>query len=470
MHKLSYYTIISDPIDEKKRRLVYSTRSGSLVVLSELCYQFIHHDLIDSIPQNIRAQLIAACVLVPREENELHTVIEENHAHGQDDYGELYEVIQPSAMCQLGCYYCGQQHTKNNLSDHLIDQLVERIYAKFAAGNYTKIYIGWFGAEPLMGLPQMQTIYTKLRKKIPDAVPIGGKIVTNGLSLKEEVFRKLVQDFNIDSIEITLDGLAEYHDKHRYTKAGGASFAIIYQNIKRMLEREDFDRNKTKITIRCNVDEANVEGVESLIRKLASDDLHQKISNLYFAGIYSWGGNEAQKQALTKEQFARLKLQWEILKIKLGYPFKTSLYQRKKNTCLATGGKGEMYDAFGNIYNCTEVSYADFYQDKGYHLGNLEQDALATFTDKPHHDWFTIIQDTDQYPCHGCRLLPICGGACPKSWVEGNPACPPFKYNIVKDMQLKYLLKKTSLEELDAQLSAFENTFTAEDFERYNGA
>ena len=474
MYKLSYYTIISDSIDDKGQRLAYSTRSGNMVLLNKISHDFITNSLIENIPHVILMRLIENGILVPNEENELGTVIEENKAFGKEAQGQLNEVIQPSAMCQLGCYYCGQQHVKKNIADNLIDKLVDRIYGKFITGGYNKIYIGWFGAEPLMGMPQMRAIYDRLRERISDLrIPIGGKIVTNGMGLKESIFRELVEHFHVDTIEITLDGIAEYHDKHRFTKAGGPSFDIIYNNIKKFVASDFFDKSKTKVLIRCNVDESNILGVEPLIRKIVADQLHKKITKLYFIGIYSWGGNEAHKNSLTKETFSRLVLQWEILKVKLGYPYESFfgrnvLHSRKNNTCMATGGEGELYDAFGNVYNCTEVSYSDFYENKEYRLGNIVRDTFNTFSNKPHNDWFDIVKNSDKYPCHGCRLLPICGGSCPKSWTEGIPACPPYKYNILKEMEFKYLLMTTPLEKINTVLSSFEDNFVDGDFERFH--
>ena len=42
------------------------------------------------------------------------------------------------------------------------------------------------------------------------------------------------------------------------------------------------------------------------------------------------------------------------------------------------------------------------------------------------------------YDCHGCNMLPTCGGSCPKSWREGTPACPAQKFNISERLQLFY--------------------------------
>lgn len=121
------------------------------------------------------------------------------------------------------------------------------------------------------------------------------------------------------------------------------------------------------------------------------------------------GGNEAHKEGLSKEEIGMMQLKWQIHKVKRGFKPELSLYARKMNTCIATSATSEMYDAFGNIFNCTEVSYADFYDGKGYKLGNLAKDSLEVFTGKPYNDWFQTVRDTDKFPCHSCKLLPVCG-------------------------------------------------------------
>jgi uncharacterized protein len=467
MYKRSYYTLFSDPVNQDRQRLAYSTRGAKMMLITEAAYDLITNDLVDYLPDTYLKKLVSAKIIVPSYENELEIVIGENIDYTNTIRGQLNEVIQPTAMCQLGCYYCGQQHTKTPMRDDLIDNLVDRIHLKFTTGGYSGIYLSWFGAEPLMALPQMRSIYAKLNEKIADpSVSIGGKIVTNGLSLKEGIFEELTEKFKIDSIEITLDGLGKYHDGHRYTKSGEGTFDIIYRNLKNMLSQANIHADNSPVIIRCNVDNKNIEGVEPLIRQLARDGLHIKIRRLYFVAIYSWGGNEAHKNSVSKETFAMQNLKWEILKIKLGYPYDPSMYQRKKITCIAVGGDSEVYDAYGNIYNCTEISYADFYAAHDYQTGSLVKDPLQMMKKKPFNDWYEKVRDTSQYPCHHCRILPICGGACPKSWIEGNPACPTYKFSMMQELKLKYLLAKTEPTELDAALDNFENEMVVGDFAR----
>jgi uncharacterized protein len=466
--KLSHYVVATDVINDRGQRVIYSTRTGRRVLVSDTCYQYLLESRADELPQKTRDDLQRNMILVDEHEDELANIISENYTYGRTPQKRLYEVVQPTAMCQLGCYYCGQKHTKDYLADDLIHKLVQRITRKFNSGDYEYVHIGWFGAEPLMGLPQMRRILKQLRASLGEHIRIQGNVVTNGLSLKEEIFLELVHDFNITAIEITLDGIAKYHDQHRYTKSGNNSFDLIYENLKTILRRADFDPEKCKIVIRCNVDEKNVEGVEPLIRRIADDGLHKLIDKLYFVGIYSWAGNQADKISLTKEEFAMRKMKWEILKIQLGYKTAGKLYERKRNTCIATGGATELYDAFGNIYNCSEISYSDFYEKSAYKLGTLSTSTADTdFPDKPHHDWYQKVRDTEEFPCHSCKLLPICGGSCPKAWEEGSKACPPFKFSIRKEIELMYLLETTSDDVLHEKLAGFESTFSISDFKRF---
>jgi hypothetical protein len=48
-----------------------------------------------------------------------------------------------------------------------------------------------------------------------------------------------------------------------------------------------------------------------------------------------------------------------------------------------------------------------------------------------------------EYPCSSCRMLPVCGGACPKKWLEGFEPCPSAKRNIKERLLLYYSQSRT---------------------------
>ena len=51
-----------------------------------------------------------------------------------------------------------------------------------------------------------------------------------------------------------------------------------------------------------------------------------------------------------------------------------------------------------------------------------------------------------EYPCSTCRMLPVCGGACPKSWLEGIEPCPSAKSNVEQRLLLSYALSRLEQE------------------------
>lgn len=465
-YKLSNYSIFSKLSDSSKY-IVYNTVSGEICVITDIFYYCLINDLIDQIPQKPLQSLIEKNIIVEYNKNELVNIIEENEV-AVNSPSVLYEVIQPSANCQLGCYYCGQTHTKDAQTDEIIDLVAQRIIHKFNTGNYTGIYMGWFGGEAIMGLQQMRKLNKKIKQFCEEKkCSYSGKVASNGLSLKEGIFKELLQDFQIDQIEVTLDGVAEYHDQHRYLKSGEKSFDIIYENLKSILLKDSYDKSKCRITIRCNVDEKNVDGVLPLIEMMAKDGMHKQIGYFYPVGVYSWGGNDAHKKSLTKQEFGYLQIQWYIRMYELGFYESYGIGARKKITCVAVGGPSEMYDAFGNVFNCTEVSYSDNYNGTPYVIGNLKDDYLATFKNKPLNDWNETIKNTTNYPCHKCKILPVCGGACPKSWIEGMPACPPKKYTMLKDLEMKYIFQTTPKSEISNKLNEFGKNLKKEEINCY---
>jgi uncharacterized protein len=69
-------------------------------------------------------------------------------------------------MCQLGCGYCGQKHTKDYLSAPVSSRIVERIESKFARKDYNHVEIAWFGGEPLMGYSQIRELTPQLQQMV----------------------------------------------------------------------------------------------------------------------------------------------------------------------------------------------------------------------------------------------------------------------------------------------------------------
>jgi uncharacterized protein len=461
-YKLSHYLIFNESHIDKNLVIIYSTTTNKLLRISCVLLDMLQRNEFTELPKELLEKLIEDRVIVDENEDELLTIINENKKYDFDD-STLFEVIQPSAWCQLGCYYCGQSHKKDLLSDQTIINIGNRIFEKLKNNRkYKTLTIGWFGGEPLTGINTMRKLNNVIKKHCEELnITLKNSIlVSNGMSLKPDIYREMVEDFKISQIEITIDGIGSYHDEHRYLKKDqGGSFDIIYNNLKNILNSDFFSHKEQKITIRCNVDHKNFLGVEPLIKKLAEDDLHQKIDYLYFASIYSWAQNDAHKQSLTKEEFAFHKLKWELMKIRLGYR-SSNIHKRKYNTCILTNSSSEMYDTYGNVYNCTEVSFTDVYKDSKYTIGNVNKSVSGK---RNYQNWYDKVWENKESQCNSCKLFPICGSACPKSWMEGNPPCPTIRFSIKDEIQLHEVkLHSRTNAELLMNLDSFEKKIKIE--------
>ena len=437
--KLSHYTIFSDFLNEEKDSVLFSTRAAEGVVVPVHVRDLLLNGQVSDLSEESIQKLADSKIIVEEDENELHQIIAENE-QAIDTGMDLFEVIQPSAYCQLGCDYCGQNHTKDYLPQDLEDTLVERISAKLKLQEWRSLTIGWFGGEPLVGMKQIRSFTKKMKKIANDAgIPYQAKVVTNGLGLKKKLFEELATELGVYTMEITLDGTAQFHDNVRYTKSKKATFDIIVNNLKEIFAMPNFKELGCDITIRCNVDHRNWEGVSPLISYLAELGFQKYVSNFYLMGVYSWAGNDAHSKSLTKEEFADNEVSWIIEMVEHGFS-PALIPNRVREVCLSVAKHSEMYDAFGNIFNCTEVSYTDFYKDGTYTIGNLKEDAPVEIPNRPLSDWNQEVKNNTELPCHTCKMLPVCGGACPKSWHEDMRACPSNKFNIAEKLELAYLI------------------------------
>ncbi len=437
--KLSPYHVVTAPffdeIEGRIKRVVLATRTASVRIIDDASWKELETDNFDHLPQDILFDLVDIELIVPVDENELQTILARNDAAAIDD-DDLYLVVQPTASCQLGCHYCGQQHTSKFMSEEDQQRFVERTRRQLETRKFKSLSIGWFGAEPLVGLSVMRSLTSQLQSLAASfGCSYNAKIVTNGLALTEKVATEIVNELGVTSLEITLDGVAEFHDIRRMQKNGSPTFEKIFTNVVAFAHRQDLD---AQLIIRCNVDYQNYESVSSLLQLLAAEGIQDKIS-FYVAPIHSWG-NDAHSLSLSKEQFATWEIAWFGEMIELG--FNVSLVPtRKPLVCMAVMPHAELVDAYGNIFNCTEVSYVPTYGTPNeYAIDNLSGKQMSGSRDRLSN--FNERVRQGEYPCSTCPMLPVCGGACPKSWLEAIAPCPSAKYNIEERLLLTYALSR----------------------------
>jgi uncharacterized protein len=270
--------------------------------------------------------------------------------------------------------------------------------------------------------------------------------VTNGLALTPRVAEELVAQHAVTEAEVTLDGLAPDHDRRRFTKQRKHSFRQIFANLIAVAASTPLG-----LVIRCNVDRSNADGVSALIQELAERGLTERV-RVYTSPVYSWG-NDAHKGSLGRQEYAEREMEWIAMQLRLG--FRVGLIPpRRKIVCLAVQRDAEVVDAYGSSFNCTEAPYVPAYGNPNLYAIRLSRlsrhsepvRAPSTAAERPAHKlrtWNEQLLAREHESCDACPMLPVCGGQCPKSWHEGNPACPSAKLNMRQRLNVLFATAMT---------------------------
>lgn len=422
--------------------LLFSGRTGKNVYVSPSAYKNIMNGEFDRLSDDVYRKLVMHKILIPETENELLEVNKENsQILSQASNDRLYISVQPTASCQLACDYCGQRHSDKAFTDDIMDAIERRVEDKLSLSSFNLLEIGWFGGEPLCALNNMRKLNGRL-KRITSNYGVGyrGHITTNGYALTPKLYEELKEQFNVNRIEITIDGSKEYHDSRRVTCSGKGTFDRIFNNLVSIVQSDNYDMTKCVISVRCNVDERNVNGVFSLLKMFVEKNIQRKIL-FYTAAVVSWSNNGAGslkgRKILGEKSTEHIAYMVEN-NFNIGIlPYRVAPFK-----CLGTDINAEMYDADGNIFDCSETSYSDYYSKQGYVLGNvlLTPDKDGEKRSKLQYVPKMLLKQRIN-PCNECKFYPLCGGLCPLALIEGTPRCPTFIYNMEDRIFLDFLAK-----------------------------
>jgi uncharacterized protein len=452
--KLSKYIVITDVLDpnsEKQERILFSTRTGVSALIADDIYQKLKTADFDAIGNNLLSRLMDYEVIVKEDEDEFQEMLKMNKL-GVQDSRSIAMTIQPSANCQLGCFYCGQVHSKKTMTEDIQEKVVERFQHLLQSKNEVEsVSTTWYGGEPLMGYSAIINISNRLQAIARERkIPYSSYIITNGLSLKKDIFTELYLNHRVTRFQITVDTTKENHDKRRITKKGEGTFDIIMKNITEICALEHYQRYTSRpIFLRLNIDQTNHDSVTTFIDQLVELGLRDKVE-VGLSPITNWGDKTAgDEQGFTTYEFAEMEIEWLMYLQEKGFAMEYILPTRHYDVCMAVNETSEVYDALGNITPCYEFPYTPRYEGEQYTIGNLMDDPSTYNTKTQIRGWYDDLATCNVSPkCSKCNLFPVCNGGCPKNWYNGEITCPTMKINIEDKLVLQYLMDKSNINTL----------------------
>lgn len=383
----------------KSNYIVFNTMYNSLTRLSEEEYNcYLSCDFNDK--EKLK-KFISQGIFVYKDINELEQYnLYIGYADGNLD-GRPNITVTPTMECNARCFYCYEEGVRcGRMSETDAAKIVDFIKTL----DYSKgINLTWFGGEPLMNPNWMDEFSECLRKA---QIDFSAFIITNGSRIDDVTISKMVSDWNIKSVQITLDGsYEEYYRRKSYTDKKITVYYEILKNIKKLTDSD------ITVQIRMNIDKENMESIISAVEDLSELYKENLKVKCYPAFLQ---GSKTKISEREKVDFIKRMIDagGRIINVN-EYLYKLP----KLSACYHNQSNAFSIDVNGDIFTCEH-----FLGRKHKAIGNINN------IDNIRHITREVSADRDE--CQRCVFLPKCQGGCIDAYNNGENPCFIDKYII----------------------------------------
>jgi uncharacterized protein len=377
---------------------LYNSRTNAFTKLNKFLYYCLQDvskgkNEINKLEEEIRKMLFEIKAIVHHWEDENYILQQQYLKYSQsfNPKNVLGLVIAPTTGCNFACPYCYEDGINYKSMTQEVENRIVDFIKKTSNGDIL-LSLGWHGGEPLMKFDSMVRILELISKE-KRIILKEHNLVTNGYLLNKEK-SKVLNKYKLNSIQITIDGLKEQHDKSRRSKSGGSSFDKIISNIDHISENYP----ECYIKVRVNIHSDNKADFPILYKELSNRWKNRNCS-VFFVYATDYGScNVACLQNKDKLKFLiELYKDYGINEIKF-YPFiQLGGCTADNNNSIVVGPEGEIYKCWVDLGRSNKV------------VGHLETNDIN----------LDLISDyvigTDKFSdpkCRKCFLFPVCDGGC----------------------------------------------------------
>lgn len=425
-YKLSRYNVF---VDKGHKGFIYNLLSNELFSAKHELFEFLRNSdgIIDesALDQELIKSLYSSNIILSETENEINMLRYDYHKDKYDD-SFISLVIYPTLKCNFNCHYCYEEHKDTTMSDSNLDTLKHFLIKESTERKF--IATRWSGGEPLLVWKKIYNasleIIEACKKNNCNYI---SSIISNGYLLTEAILQEMIEA-RIGSIQITLDGNPENHNKVRFLKDGTGSFSRILQSI-------EMASQYIKVILRLNIDKNNIEQFNELFEILGNSSINKANVRIFCKPVVCTIARIPENPLFSHEEFYSVekKLIDAAAKNDLIYSFHWGVKSRKTR-CVYHTLTGFLVDPELNLFRCPiyiggdlehKVGHID---NQGLHITNREE-FLHTLSYTP----FEVEE------CKECKVLPICNGKCPVLWeISGRKkeeGCIPDKHSFEKKLE-----------------------------------
>lgn len=428
------------------RYFIYNTLSNALVEIDKSVYSILKrakHG--ESLTENIFADKELFKMLCNKrficESNKDELLFYRSSIQAVREQHEfMHLTVAPTMDCCFKCFYCFE---KNKIRDYMSEEVMDSI-VKFVSlhKDLRRIHLTWFGGEPLMAQEQMRSFYQKLRSQFEGAIE--SNVITTGFHITQETL-SLFKDLNVSSIQVTLDGNRETHNRIKHLDGCDDVFSRVIDNIKLVSD----NLPNISIGFRINLTKLNAEEFPDIVRFILNVFPNKNIS--ISPGLVKQMDRENNSlESSRRVYFSHSEFAAYMFSLFNQHGIYTPFIRYPGNELCECAIRDKMaisFDPNGYSYKCWERI-----GNQKYAIGQLQNDGTLINVNFKELNRELYGADPLSTPsCMKCRYLPICNGGCPidriKNEFEGekNDTCTLYKVNLKKFLLCHLKMKETGI-------------------------
>ena len=358
-------------VDMQNRKLLYNVFTKELLLLNE---------------KGVEGELVKNWFYIPVEQEEFELIepIKDflKVTHSQKGIIKDYTIFT-TTDCNARCSYCFENGlSKIRMTDEVIMQTTNFI-KKHYDGQTVKIH--WFGGEPLYNVKAINDISKEL---LNAGVKFRSIMTTNGYLLSEKMVGKAMDEWNLENVQITLDGTeSKYNKTKKYIYKTTNPFARVFSNIGLLLEK------KISVKIRLNLSLENTDDLFELTKCLIDNYGHYKNLSIYPIPLFELIKDDENRRGIF-ENLERLQNLISSHSLNIDYAYFKKI---RVNHCKAdNGGNSIVVFPDGNVGLCE-------HEWESVYIGNLSSEE---FNRTVINEWRKYNKPIDK--CKHCLFYADC--------------------------------------------------------------
>lgn len=290
------------------------------------------------------------------------------------------------------------------MNDEMVERVSVFVQKKIKLIKPKLMQVTWIGGEPLLTLDKIHNIYSNFSNYLED-INYKSMMITNGYLLTEKIVTEDLIKLKINTLQITIDGVKEIHDKKRPLQNGKGTFDKIIDNICMTLTKN----NNVRINLRVNLDKTNVEEYATIYNELTGifSNTNRVFVHPGFINDYSLTcKSSSDDYECNLDRNERASFLIEVFK-KHNIIATDFLPKSSTSSCMARTKNSYSIGPHGGVYKCTTAV-----GNKNFSVGTVG--SFASSKEKKILKLFLNEQDyLNDKNCSTCKSFFLCDGGCP---------------------------------------------------------